>query len=101
MRKNTDLNLNMDDLNKTVKNNTLTNKEDAKYGIIPENLSLMYLKNSYGIRKKNKRQGKFLFEIWEKGLGNKKNRINIIDALNAKNLENILFELTETNIYDD
>ena len=101
MRKNTDLNLNMDDLNKTVKNNTLTNKEDAKYGIIPENLSLMYLKNSYGIRKKNKKQGKFLFEIWEKGLGNKKNRINIIDALNAKNLENILFELTETNIYDD
>ncbi len=101
MTKNTDLNLNMDDLNKTVKNNTLTNKEDAKYGIIPENLSLMYLKNSYGIRKKNKKQGKFLFEIWEKGLGNKKNRINIIDALNAKNLENILFELTETNIYDD
>ena len=101
MRKNTDLNLNMDDLNKTVKNNTITNKEDAKYGIIPENLSLMYLKNSYGIRKKNKKQGKFLFEIWEKGLGNKKNRINIIDALNAKNLENILFELTETNIYDD
>ena len=36
-----------------------------------------------------------------KGIGNKKNRINIIDALDLKNLENILLELTENNIYDD
>ena len=61
----------------------------------------MYYKTNYGIRKKNNKQGKFLFELWEKGAGNKKNKINNFDALDRKNLENILLELTETNIYDD
>ena len=75
-------------------------KEEIKYGIVPDKLSIMYYKNSYGIRKKEKKQGKYLFEIWEKAIGNKKNKINVIDALDQKNLENILLELTETNIYD-
>ena len=75
-------------------------KEEVKYGIVPDKLSIMYYKNSYGIRKKEKKQGKYLFEIWEKAIGNKKNKINVIDALDQKNLENILLELTETNIYD-
>ena len=77
------------------------NEEDDKFGINPNNLSIIYYKTSYGIKKRTDKQGKFFFEIWEKGLGNKKNKINVIDALNAKNLENILLELTETNIYDD
>ena len=94
------LNLN-NSMNNTVANIEIKNKEEAKYGIIPENLSIIYFKTNYGIRKKSQKQGKFLFEIWEKGVGNKKNKINVIDALNAKNLENILLELTETNIYDD
>ena len=64
-------------------------------------MSLKYFKSNYGIRKKSQKQGKFLFEIWEKSIGNKKNKINVFDAVNAKNLENILLELTETNIYDD
>ena len=76
-------------------------KGEARYGIVPDKLSIMYYKTSYGIKKKNKKQGKYLFEIWEKGIGNKKNKINIIDALDLKNLENILLELTENNIYDD
>ena len=91
----------LEDINKIKNEIEINNKEEAKYGIVPEKLSLMYYKNNYGIRKKNIKQGKYFFEIWEKGLGNKKNKINIIDALNAKNLENILLELTETNIYDD
>ena len=74
---------------------------ELKYGISPEKLSIMYYKTSYGIQKKNNKQGKFLFEIWEKGIGNKKSKINSFDALDQKNLENILLELTETNIYDD
>ena len=74
---------------------------ESKYGISPEKLSIMYYKTNYGIRKKNNKQGKFLFELWEKGAGNKKNKINNFDALDRKNLENILLELTETNIYDD
>ena len=61
----------------------------------------MYYKTSYGIQKKSSKHGKYLFEIWEKGIGNKKNKINNFDALDPKNLENILLELTETNIYDD
>ena len=88
----------LDDLNEIKK---IKNKEEAKYGIVPENLSIIYFKTNYGIKKKTQNKGKYLFEIWEKGLGNKKNKINVIDALNAKNLENILLELTETNIYDD
>ena len=91
----------LEDLNDIITNKDLGNKEEAKYGIIPSNLSIVYYKTNYGIRKKIQKQGKFLFEIWEKGVGNKKNKINVIDALNAKNLENILLELTETNIYDD
>ena len=91
----------LEDINKIKNEIEINNKEEAKYGIVPEKLSLMYYKNNYGIRKKNIKQGKYFFEIWEKGLGNKKNKINIIDALNTKNLENILLELTETNIYDD
>ena len=77
-------------------------KGESRYGIVPDKLTIMYYKTNYGIQKKNKsKQGKYLFEIWEKGIGNKKNRINVIDALNFKNLENIFLELTETNIYDD
>ncbi len=77
-------------------------KGESRYGIVPDKLTIMYYKTSYGIMKKNKsKQGKYLFEIWEKGIGNKRNRINVIDALNFKNLENIFLELTETNIYDD
>ena len=72
-----------------------------KYGIAPEKLSIMYYKTSYGIQKKQHKQGKYLFEIWEKGIGNKRTKINTFDALDQKNLENILLELTETNIYDD
>ena len=90
----------LDDLNDI----QIKNKIEGKNGIviIPQYLSIMYYKNNYGIRKKkNQNKGKFLFEIWEKGVGNKRNKINVIDALNAKNLENILLELTETNIYDD
>ena len=87
----------LDDLNDI----QIKKKDQVKSGIIPQNLSIMYYKNNYGIRKKIQNKGKFLFEIWEKGLGNKRNKINVIDALNAKNLENILLELTETNIYDD
>jgi hypothetical protein len=79
---------------------SLDEKEEVKYGIIPDKLSLMYLKTSYGIKKKDNKQGKYLFEIWEKGIGNKRSRINVIDALDQKNLENIILELTETNIYD-
>ena len=95
------INIGLDELNNSQINNNYKNKDEAKYGIIPDNLSLKYFKNNYGIRKKNQKQGKFLFEIWEKSIGNKKNKINVIDALSAKNLENILLELTETNIYDD
>ena len=90
----------LDDLN----DNQIKNKIEGKNGIviIPQYLSIMYYKNNYGIRKKkSQNKGKFLFEIWEKGVGNKRNKINVIDALNAKNLENILLELTETNIYDE
>ena len=76
-------------------------KPEIKYGIDPEKLSIMYYKTSYSIKKKNSKQGKYLFEVWEKGIGNKKNKINIFDAIDHKNLENILLELTETNIYDD
>ena len=79
---------------------SLDEKEEVKYGIIPDKLSLMYLKTSYGIKKKENKQGKYLFEIWEKGIGNKRSKINVIDALDQKNLENIILELTETNIYD-
>ena len=93
--------LGLDNINDIITKKEIKNKGEAKYGIIPENLSIIYFKTNYGIRKKNPKQGKFLFEIWEKGIGNKKNKINVIDALNAKNLENILLELTETNIYDD
>ena len=64
-------------------------------------LNIIYYKTSYGIKKKNNKQGKYLFEIWEKGIGNKKNKINTFDALEPKNLENILLELTDNNIYDD
>ena len=94
-------NIGLDELNNSPININYKNKDEAKYGIIPQNLSLKYFKSNYGIRKKNQKQGKFLFEIWEKNLGNKKNKVNVIDALYAKNLENILLELTETNIYDD
>ena len=76
-------------------------KGETKYGITPEKLSIMYYKTSFGIQKKQNKQKKFLFEIWENGIGDKKNKINCFDALNHKNLENILLELTETNIYDD
>ena len=79
---------------------SLDEKEEVKYGILPDKLSLMYYKTSYGIKKKENKQGKYLFEIWEKGIGNKRSRINVIDALDQKNLENIILELTETNIYD-
>ena len=79
---------------------SLDEKEEIKYGIIPDKLSLMYYKTSYGIKKKENKQGKYLFEIWEKGIGNKRSKINVIDALDQKNLENIILELTETNIYD-
>ena len=79
---------------------SLEEKEEVKYGILPDKLSLMYYKTSYGIKKKENKQGKYLFEIWEKGIGNKRSRINVIDALDQKNLENIILELTETNIYD-
>ena len=95
------VNIGLDELNNPPININYKNKDEAKYGIIPQNLSLKYFKSNYGIRKKNQKQGKFLFEIWEKNLGNKKNKVNVIDALYAKNLENILLELTETNIYDD
>ena len=95
------VNIGLDELNNSQISKNYKNKDEAKYGIIPDNLSLIYNKNNYGIRKKNQKQGKFLFEIWEKSIGNKKNKINVIDALYAKNLENILLELTETNIYDD
>ena len=95
------VNIGLDELNNSPINVNYKNKDEAKYGIIPQNLSLKYFKSNYGIRKKNQKQGKFLFEIWEKNLGNKKNKVNVIDALYAKNLENILLELTETNIYDD
>ena len=91
----------LDDLNNSEILNNYKNKDEAKYGIVPSNLSLIYNKSNYGIRKKSQKQGKFLFEIWEKSIGNKKNKINVFDALLAKNLENILLELTETNIYDD
>ena len=94
-------NIGLDELNNSPININYKNKDETKYGIIPQNLSLKYFKSNYGIRKKNQKQGKFLFEIWEKNLGNKKNKVNVIDALYAKNLENILLELTETNIYDD
>jgi len=79
---------------------SLDEKEEVKYGILPDKLSLMYYKTSYGIKKKENKQGKYLFEIWEKGIGNKRSRINVMDALDQKNLENIILELTETNIYD-
>jgi hypothetical protein len=79
---------------------SLDEKEEVKYGILPDKLSLMYYKTNYGIKKKENKQGKYLFEIWEKGIGNKRSRINVIDALDQKNLENIILELTETNIYD-
>ena len=95
------VNIGLDELNNSPININYKNKDETKYGIIPQNLSLKYFKSNYGIRKKNQKQGKFLFEIWEKNLGNKKNKVNVIDALYAKNLENILLELTETNIYDD
>ena len=83
-----------------VTSKSLEEKEEVKYGILPDKLSLMYYKTSYGIKKKENKQGKYLFEIWEKGIGNKRSRINVIDALDQKNLENIILELTETNIYD-
>ena len=89
---------NLNNINNNINNYKI---DEAKYGIVPENLSVIYFKNSYGIRKKEKKQGKYLFEMWEKSLGNKRKKINIFDALNAKNLENILLELTETNIYED
>ncbi len=76
-------------------------KTEIKYGISPEKLSIMYYKTCYGIKKKISKKKKYLFKIWEKGDGNKKNKINYFDALDQKNLENILLELTETNIYDD
>ena len=94
-------NIGLDELNNNQFLKDNLNEEDDKFGINPNNLSIIYYKTSYGIKKRTEKQGKFLFEIWEKGIGNKKNKINIIDALNAKNLENILLELTETNIYDD
>lgn len=76
-------------------------KPDEKYGIAPEKLSIMYYKTNYGIKKKNNKQKKYLFKIWEKGNGKKKTKVNLFDALDQKNLENIFLELTETNIYDD
>ena len=94
-------NMGLDELNNNQFLKENLNEEDDKFGINPNNLSIIYYKTSYGIKKRTDKQGKFFFEIWEKGLGNKKNKINVIDALNAKNLENILLELTETNIYDD
>ena len=72
-----------------------------KYGISPEKLSIMYYKACYGIQKIANKKKKYLFKIWEKGDGNKKNKVNYFDALDQKNLDNILLELTETNIYDD
>ena len=56
----------MEDINKIKNEIEINNKEEAKYGIVPEKLSLMYYKNNYGIRKKNIKQGKYFFEIWEK-----------------------------------
>ena len=94
-------NMGLDELNNNQFLKENLNEEDDKFGINPNNLSIIYYKTSYGIKKRTDKQGKFFFEIWEKGLGNKKNKINVIDALNAKNLENILLELTETNIFDD
>ena len=73
---------------------------EARYGIVPKKLSIMYYRTNYGIKKRNKK-GKYLFEIFEKGVGNKKTRINVIDALSQKNYDNILLELMETNIVDD
>ena len=66
------VNIGLDELNNSPININYKNKDEAKYGIIPQNLSLKYFKSNYGIRKKNQKQGKFLFEIWEKNLGNKK-----------------------------
>ena len=101
-----DINLNLsvgkkDD--KINKNNYEEVYEDAqvKYGISPEKLSIMYYKACYGIQKIANKKKKYLFKIWEKGDGNKKNKVNYFDALDQKNLDNILLELTETNIYDD
>ena len=58
-------NIGLDELNNSPININYKNKDEAKYGIIPQNLSLKYFKSNYGIRKKNQKQGKFLFEIWE------------------------------------
>ena len=52
-----------DKIFETTINSIEEEKSETKYGIVPDKLSIMYYKNSYGIQKKKSKQGKYLFEI--------------------------------------
>ena len=72
-------------------------KDELSNGIVPNKLVHMYLKTSYGILIPEKKDDKYLFQLWSYYNGNKKSKELYFDALNQDNLTKVINILNDNN----
>ena len=85
------------DTEKNEQNNEIIVKDEFNDGIVPNKLIHIFLKTSYGILIKEKKDDKFLFQLWSYLNGNKKSKEVDFDALNQDNLTKIINILNDNN----
>ena len=85
------------DTEKNEQNNEIIVKDEFNDGIVPNKLIHIFLKTSYGILIKEKKDDKFLFQLWSYLNGNKKSKEVDFDALNQENLTKIINILNDNN----
>ena len=85
------------DTEKNEQNNEIIVKDELNDGIVPNKLIHIFLKTSYGILIKEKKDDKFLFQLWSYLNGNKKSKEVDFDALNQDNLTKIINILNDNN----
>ena len=71
--------------------------DELSNGIIPNKLIYIYLKTSYGILIPEKKDDKYLFQLWTYYNGNKKSKELYFDAMNQETLTQVINILNDNN----
>ena len=71
--------------------------DDLSNGIVPNKLIYIYLKTSYGILIPEKKDDKYLFQLWAYYNGNKKSKELYFDAMNQETLTQVINILNDNN----
>ena len=71
--------------------------DELSNGIVPNKLIYIYLKTSYGILIPEKKDDKYLFQLWSYYNGNKKSKELYFDAMNQETLTQVINILNDNN----